>query len=85
MQNASNVGVSWNRQLRNPEIENDGLPDGRNGLRSTGARTPEGKRISSQNASKLGIFSRELLRGPNTAERGRRLSIKNKRRSDVTY
>lgn len=33
----------------------------RNSLQSTGPRTPEGKRISSQNATKLGIFSRELL------------------------
>jgi hypothetical protein len=32
-----------------------------NSLRSTGPKTPEGKRIASQNASKLGIFSRELL------------------------
>lgn len=41
----------------------------RNCLNSTGPRTPEGKRISSQNASKLGIFSRELLlREENEAE-----------------
>jgi len=32
-----------------------------NSLRSTGPKTPEGKRIASQNACKLGIFSRELL------------------------
>ena len=32
-----------------------------NSLRSTGPKTAEGKQISAQNASKLGIFSRELL------------------------
>jgi hypothetical protein len=41
----------------------------RNASQSTGPRTPEGKRIASQNASKLGIFSRELLlRGEDEAE-----------------
>jgi hypothetical protein len=41
----------------------------RNALRSTGPKTPEGKRIAAQNASKLGIFSRELLlRGESEAE-----------------
>jgi hypothetical protein len=33
----------------------------RNSFKSTGPKTPEGKRIASQNACKLGIFSRELL------------------------
>ena len=33
----------------------------RNSLKSTGPKTPEGKRIASQNACKLGIFSGELL------------------------
>jgi len=40
-----------------------------NALKSTGPRTPEGKRIASRNASKLGIFSREILiRGEDEAE-----------------
>jgi hypothetical protein len=33
----------------------------RNSLRSTGPKTPEGKQVASRNATKLGLFSRELL------------------------
>ena len=39
-----------------------------NSLRSTGPKTPEGKQISAQNASKLGIFSRELLLSSENAD-----------------